>query len=81
MASELIMEQPPLVAQIIKEVEKLDDEEKKKLLVQLRRNEILNRTKSLDVIAGTPKADAMTDDAVDTYLSEQRKLRYEQSKA
>ena len=79
--AELVMEQPPLLVQIIREVEKLDDEEKKRLLTQLQRDEILNKAKKLDTIAGTAKVDAMSDDLVDIYLSQQRKLRYEQSKA
>ena len=81
MTPEVITEHPPLLAEIIREVEKLDDEEKRKLLVQLRKSEILNKVKNLDSVAGTEKANAMTDDAVNSYLSEQRKLRYEQSKA
>ncbi|MCW3105662.1 MAG: hypothetical protein JWQ09_168 [Segetibacter sp.] len=79
--AELIMEQSPLFIQIIREVEKLDDEEKKKLLMQLRKDEILNKARNSDSIAGTVKANALTDDETDKYLSDQRKLRYEQSKA
>ncbi len=81
MPSELIKEQPSLLSQIVNEVEKLDDEEKKKLLIQLCKEEILNTVKSFDSVRGSKKTNAMTDVEVDTYISDQRKLRYEQSKA
>jgi len=80
MAEQLIMERPSLLGMIVTEVEKLNDTEKKKLLIQLRKDEILNKTKNLDAIIGIEKPGAMTDDEADRYISQQRKLKYEQSK-
>ncbi len=81
MQSELIEEQTSLLNQIINEVEKMNMEDKKKLLIKLRKEEILEKAKSLDLVAGSEKAKAMTDKKADEYISQQRKLRYEQSKA
>ena len=81
MQSELIKEQTSLLNQIVNEVEKMNIEEKKKLLIKLRKEEILEKAKSLDSATGSEKVKAMTDDEADDYISQQRKLRYEQSKA
>lgn len=81
MADALTIEQPSLLGQIVSEVEKLNDQEKKKLLIQLRKAEILDKTRSLDLFKGAQKKDAMTDEQADSYLSEQRKIRYERTKA
>ncbi len=80
MAEQLIMEQPSLLGMIVSEVEKLNDTEKKKLLIQLRKDEILNRARNLDAVKGTEQPGAMTDDEADLFISQQRKLKYEQSK-
>jgi hypothetical protein len=81
MQSELIKEETSLLNQIVREVEKMNIEEKKKLLIKLRKEEILEKAKSLDSVTGLEKAKAMTDEEADDYISQQRKLRYEQSKA
>jgi hypothetical protein len=81
MQSELNKEQTSLLNQIVNEVEKMNIEEKKKLLIKLRKEEILGKAKSLDSVTGSEKAKAMTDEEADDYISQQRKLRYEQSKA
>ena len=47
MQAALISEQNILVTQILSEVEKMDNEEKKKLLIQLRKQEILEKAKIL----------------------------------
>ena len=81
MQAALINEQNILLTQILSEVEKMDNEEKKKLLIQLRKQEILEKAKNLDSIAGSKKERAMTDKEANDYVSMQRKQRYEQSKA
>ncbi len=81
MAEQSIMEQPSLLGMIVTEVEKLDDTGKKKLLIQLRKDEILNRARNLDAVKGAKKPGVMTDDETDRFISQQRKLRYEQSQA
>lgn len=81
MQSELIDEPTSLLKQIINEVEKMDIEEKKKLLIKLRKEEILEKAKSLDSVAGSKKTKVMTDEEADEYISQQRKIKYEQSKA
>lgn len=81
MAAELIFEQPSLLGQIVSELEKLNDEEKRKLLIQLRKDDLLNKTRSLDSVKGNTNPDAMTDDQADIFISQQRKLRYERTKA
>ena len=81
MPQELIIEQPSLLGQIVSEVEKLNEAEKKRLLIQLRKDDLLNKTRSLDAVNSKAKTDAMTDDEADNFLSEQRKLRYERTKA
>ncbi len=81
MQEELIIGQPSLLGQIVSVVEKLNDEEKRKLLMQLRKDDLLNNTMRLDAVRGAGKNDAMTDDEADNFLSEQRKLRYERTKA
>ncbi|MCW3112450.1 MAG: hypothetical protein JWR18_846 [Segetibacter sp.] len=80
MQSELINEQSTLLNEIISEVEKMDVEEKKKLLIKLRKEDILAKVNSLDKVTGVAKENAMTDEQADDYISEQRKLRYEESK-
>lgn len=47
MQLELMNEKDTLLNQIIKEVKKMDSEEKKKLLIQLRKEEILDKAKAL----------------------------------
>ena len=81
MPQELTIEQPSLIGQIVSEVEKLNEAEKKRLLIQLRKDDLLNKTRSLDAVSSKAKTDAMTDDEADNFLSEQRKLRYERTKA
>ncbi len=81
MPQELTIEQPSLLGQIVSEVEKLNEAEKKRLLIQLRKDDLINKTRSLDAVNGNVKTDAMTDDEADSFLSEQRKLRYERTKA
>lgn len=81
MAEDLTIEQPSLLGQIVSEVEKMDETEKKRLLFQLRKDKLLNKTKRLDAVNGNAKTDAMTDDEADSFLSEQRTLRYERTKA
>lgn len=81
MQSELIKEETSLLNQIVSEVEKMNIEEKKKLLIKLQKEEILEKAKNLDSVTGLEKAKAMTDKEADDYISQQRKLRYEQSKA
>ena len=81
MPQELIIEQSSLLGQIVSEVEKLNEAEKKRLLIQLRKDDLLNKTRSLDAVNSKIKNDAMTDDEADNFLSEQRKLRYERTKA
>ena len=81
MPQELTIEQPSLIGQIVSEVEKLNEAEKKRLLIQLRKDDLLNKTRSLDAVNSKAKSDAMTDDEADNFLSEQRKLRYERTKA
>lgn len=81
MQSELIDEPTSLLKQIINEVEKMDIEEKKKLLIKLRKEVILEKAKSLDSVAGSKKTKVMTDEEADEYISQQRKIKYEQSKA
>ena len=81
MSFELTDEEPSLLSEIVREVEKLDDEEKKKLLIQLRKQHILEKVQSLDSVPGREKTDAMTDDEADAYLRQYRKSRYEQSKS
>ncbi len=78
MSEELILEQPSLLGLIVSEVEKLNDTEKKILLIQLRKNEILHKTRLLDAVTGNVKPDAMTDEEAERFISQQRKLRYEQ---
>jgi hypothetical protein len=77
MTEQLIMEQPSLLGMIVSEVEKLNDTEKRKLLIQLRKDEILNRARNLDAVKGTVNSGAMTDEETDLFISQQRKLRYE----
>ena len=79
MQSDLLDEQTSLLNQILDEIQKMDVEEKKKLLIKLRKEEILAKVSSLDAVAGSPKAKVMTDDEADNYVSHQRKIRYEQS--
>lgn len=81
MAVEITIEKPSLLGQIVSEVEKMNDAEKKRLLIQLRKDDLLNKTRSLDAVNGRAKTDAMTDDEADNFLSEQRKLKYERTKA
>jgi hypothetical protein len=81
MTSELTIVQPSLLGQIVSEVEKLNEAEKKRLLIQLRKDDLFNKTRNLDEVNGNAKTDAMTDDEADNFLSEQRKLRYERTKA
>ena len=77
MTKETTIEQPSLLGMIVSEVEKLSDTEKKKLLIQLRKGEILNKIKELDAIKGIENFNAMTDDEADLLISQQRKIRYE----
>jgi DNA-directed RNA polymerase subunit H (RpoH/RPB5) len=51
MHAELIDEQTALTHQIINQVKKMNMEEKKKLLIKLRKEEILEKVKSLDSVA------------------------------
>ncbi|MEP6467552.1 MAG: hypothetical protein ABJB05_14680 [Parafilimonas sp.] len=81
MQLELINEKDTLLNQIVKEVKKMDSEEKKKLLIQLRKEEILEKVKNLDSVKGSKKESSMTDEEADDYVSLQRKLKYEHSKA
>jgi hypothetical protein len=80
MDSELMNERISLLSQIVNEVEKMNVEEKKKLLIKLKQEEILKKTKNLDSVSGLEKMKPMTDEEADKYISQQRKLRYEQSK-
>ncbi|HEY5409063.1 MAG TPA: hypothetical protein VIJ92_18365 [Ginsengibacter sp.] len=80
MQSELMNEQTSLLSQIVNEVEKMNLEQKKKLLIKLKHEEILRKAKSLDSVSGLEKIKPMTDEEADEYISQQRKLRYEQSK-
>ena len=70
-----------LLNQIITEVNKMDREQQQKLLMQLRRDAVLEAVKRLDATAAPAKQNSMTDAEADAYVSEQRKLRYEQSQA
>lgn len=81
MAEEILNVQPSLLGLIVSEVEKMSEEEKRKLLVQLRKENILAVAKSLDAAKGAEKPDAMTDEEADNFISQQRKARYEQFKA
>ena len=76
MAGELIEEQPSLLSQIISEIEKLHDRERKRLLIQLRKEQLLHKATKLNAVEGGIKKDAMTDEQADHFLSEQRQLRY-----
>lgn len=49
--------------------------------MQLRKDEILASAKNLDSTTGLAKSQQMTDEEADDYISQQRKLKYEQSKA
>lgn len=80
MQSELIDEQTSLVEQIINQVNKMNIQEKKKLLIKLCKGEILEKVKSLDSFAAPKKTKVMTNEETDEYISQQRRLRYEQSK-
>ncbi len=55
MAEELTIEQPSLLGQIVSEVEKMDEAEKKRLLIQLRKDQLLNKTRNLDAVNGIAK--------------------------
>ena len=78
MQSHLLSEDHSLTDQIMYEINKMDMEEQKKLLMQLRKQTILEKVKNLDATTGTVKSNAMNDEEADAYISEQRKLRYEQ---
>ena len=55
MQSELIKEETTLLNQIVSEVEKMNIEEKKKLLIKLQKEEILEKAKNLDSVTGRRK--------------------------
>lgn len=81
MIEETMATQASLLGLIVSEVEKMTEAEKQKSLIQLRRDNLLATAKALDAVGGAEKPNAMTDEESDRFISQQRKERYEQSKA
>lgn len=81
MTNETITAQPSLLGLIVSEIEKMTESEKQGLLIHLRKEKLLAKAKALDAVEGVQKPGALTDEEADQFVSQQRKERYEQSKA